>query len=95
MKRVTYKTKTCDLHGMTLEKAKNCVEAFINQCIAEDVKKAFIVTGSDNHTNNPVLCRQIPDFVRNLGYNIEFNGNPGSFIVDLSGIQKLYNKYFI
>ena len=86
--------RSCDLHCMTLDKAKIKVVEFLNACIREKIHTAKIITGKDGHGNEPVLMTEIPRYVLSLGVRIEYpdisdeSGNleKGSFTVNLDDI---------
>ena len=48
----TFKTRSIDLHGYTLDEANKTVENFINKSFSENVNKLIVVTGKGLHSNN-------------------------------------------
>ena len=48
----TYKTKSIDLHGYTLDQANKVIKDFINQSYIEKVNKLIVVTGKGIHSQN-------------------------------------------
>ena len=71
----TYKTRSIDLHGYTLDEANKTVENFINKSFSENVNKLIVVTGKGLHSNNEkdpyvskdlgILKYSVPEFIRN------------------------------
>ena len=74
-KETLVSTRTIDLHGYTLEKANQVIEAFINKSYLENVKKLIIVTGKGLHSQNEknpyvskdlsILKYSVPEFIKN------------------------------
>ena len=73
-KETLVSTRTIDLHGYTLEKANQVIEAFINKSYLEKVKKLIIVTGKGLHSQNEknpyvskdlsILKYSVPNFIK-------------------------------
>ena len=73
-KETLVSTRTIDLHGYTLEKANQVIEAFINKSYLENVKKLIIVTGKGLHSQNEknpyvskdlsILKYSVPEFIK-------------------------------
>ena len=73
--RVTYSTRSIDLHGYTLEQANKTVEKFINKSFFENVSKLIVVTGKGIHSDNEknpyvskdlsILKYSVPEFISN------------------------------
>ena len=71
----TFKTKSIDLHGYTLDEANKTVENFINKSFSENVNKLIVVTGKGLHSNNEkdpyvskdlgILKYSVPEFITN------------------------------
>ena len=71
----TYKTRSIDLHGYTLDEANKTVENFINKSFSENVNKLIVVTGKGLHSNNEkdpyvskdlgILKYSVPEFITN------------------------------
>ncbi|MDC3174193.1 Smr/MutS family protein [Candidatus Pelagibacter sp.] len=71
----TYKTKSIDLHGYTLDQANKVIEEFINQSYKEKVNKLIVVTGKGIHSQNEkdpyvskdlgILKYSVPEFIEN------------------------------
>ncbi len=71
----SYKEKSIDLHGYTLEEANNKMYELINQCYLENVNKINVITGKglrSKNTNDPyqssdlsILKHSVPDFIKN------------------------------
>ena len=47
-----FKTKTIDLHGLTLDEANKVIENFINKAFLEKISKLIVVTGKGLHSEN-------------------------------------------
>tara|TARA_B100001027_G_scaffold68389_1_gene46623 strand:- start:1518 stop:1931 length:414 start_codon:yes stop_codon:yes gene_type:complete len=71
----TYKIKSIDLHGYTLEEANKTVENFIHQAYKEQINKLIVVTGKGIHSQNEkdpyvsknlsILKYSVPEFIEN------------------------------
>ena len=71
----TFKTKSIDLHGYTLDEANKTIEAFINKCFYEKVNKLIVVTGKGLHSQierDPYVSKElgilkysVPEFISN------------------------------
>ena len=73
--RLSFKTKSIDLHGYTLEQANRKIEDFIYSAFAEKVNKLIVVTGKGLHSQNEkdpyvskdlsILKHSVPEFIEN------------------------------
>ena len=71
----SFKTKSIDLHGYTLDEANKKIEQFINKSFFEDVNKLIVVTGKGLHSENEkdpyvskdlgILKYSVPEFIKN------------------------------
>ena len=71
----TYKTRSIDLHGYTLEEANRGIEDFINKAFLEKINKLIVVTGKGLHSKNDrdpyvskdlsILKYSVPEFIKN------------------------------
>ena len=71
----TFKTRSIDLHGYTLDEANKTVENFINKSFSENINKLIVVTGKGLHSNNEkdpyvskdlgILKYSVPEFITN------------------------------
>ncbi len=71
----TFKIRSIDLHGYTLDEANKTVENFINKSFSENVNKLIVVTGKGLHSNNEkdpyvskdlgILKYSVPEFITN------------------------------
>ena len=71
----TFKTKSIDLHGYTLDEANKTIENFINKAYLEGVNKLIVVTGKGIHSENEkdpyvskdlsILKYSVPEFIEN------------------------------
>ena len=72
-KRLSFKTRTIDLHGYTLEQANKTVENFILNSYQENINKLIVVTGKGIHSQNEknpyvskdlsILKYSVPEFI--------------------------------
>ena len=80
----TFKTRSIDLHGYTLDEANKTIENFINKSFSENVNKLIVVTGKGLHSNNEkdpyvskdlgILKYSVPEFItNNLGLMNKIN----------------------
>ena len=77
-KKLTFKTRSIDLHGYTLEEANKSIEDFIIKSYQEKINKLIVVTGKGIHSQNEkdpyvskdlsILKYSVPEFIKN---NIE------------------------
>ena len=71
----TFKTKSIDLHGYTLEEANKIIEEFIHKSFREKINKLIVVTGKGLHSQNEkdpyvskdlsILKYSVPEFIVN------------------------------
>ena len=71
----TFKKKSIDLHGYTLDEANKTIENFINKAYLEGVNKLIVVTGKGIHSENEkdpyvskdlsILKYSVPEFISN------------------------------
>ena len=71
----SFKTKSIDLHGYTLDEANKTIEEFIHQSFKEKVNKIIVVTGKGIHSQNEkdpyvskdlgILKYSVPEFIEN------------------------------
>ena len=74
-KQKSFKIKSIDLHGYTLDEANNTIEKFIHDCFKEKINKLIVVTGKGNHSQNEkdpyvsknlgILKYSVPEFIEN------------------------------
>ena len=74
-KENSFKIKSIDLHGYTLESANKSIEKFIIDSYEQGVGKLIVVTGKGLHSNNKknpyvskelsILKYSIPEFIEN------------------------------
>ncbi|MBD1108871.1 Smr/MutS family protein [Pelagibacterales bacterium SAG-MED50] len=72
-KKISFKTKSIDLHGFTLEQANQAIEDFIKKSYLEGVNKLIVVTGKGLHSQNEkdpyvskdlsILKYSVPEFL--------------------------------
>ena len=51
-KKKTFKIKSIDLHGYTLDEANKSIESFILKSYQENINKLIVVTGKGIHSQN-------------------------------------------
>ena len=71
----TFKTRSIDLHGYTLDEANKVIENFINKAFLENINKLIVVTGKGLHSDNEknpyvskdlgILKYSVPEFISN------------------------------
>ncbi len=71
----SFKTKSIDLHGYTLEQANKTIDEFIHQSFREKINKIIVVTGKGLHSQNEkdpyvstelgILKYSVPEFIKN------------------------------
>ena len=74
-KKITFKTRSIDLHGYTLEEANKLIEDFIIKSYQENINKLIVVTGKGIHSQNEknpyvskdlsILKYSVPEFISN------------------------------
>ena len=74
-KKITFKTKSIDLHGYRLEEANKSIEDFIIRSYQEKINKLIVVTGKGIHSQNEkdpyvskdlsILKYSVPEFISN------------------------------
>ena len=74
-KKKTFKTKSIDLHGYTLDEANKSIESFIIKSYQENINKLIVVTGKGIHSQNEkdpyvskdlsILKYSVPEFIKN------------------------------
>ena len=74
-KKITFKTRSIDLHGYTLEGANKSIESFIIKSYQENINKLIVVTGKGIHSQNEkdpyvskdlsILKYSVPEFISN------------------------------
>ena len=72
-KKITFKTRSIDLHGYTLSEANKSIESFIIQSFQEKINKLIVVTGKGIHSQNEkdpyvskdlsILKYSVPEFI--------------------------------
>ena len=74
-KKITFKTRSIDLHGYTLDEANKSIEDFILRSYQEKIHKLIVVTGKGIHSQNEkdpyiskdlsILKYSVPEFISN------------------------------
>ena len=74
-KKISFKTKSIDLHGYTLEEANRSIENFIIKSYEDGINKLIVVTGKGLHSQNEkdpyvsknlsILKYSVPEFISN------------------------------
>ena len=72
---LSFKTKSIDLHGYSLEQANKTIEKFIYSAFEEKINKLIVVTGKGLHSQNEkdpfvskdlsILKYSVPEFIDN------------------------------
>ena len=73
--KITFKTRSIDLHGYSLEEANKSIENFIVTSYQEKINKLIVVTGKGIHSQNEkdpyvskdlsILKYSVPEFISN------------------------------
>mgnify|MGYP001202131292 FL=1 len=73
--KLSFKTKSIDLHGYSLEQANKTIEKFIYSAFTEKINKLIVVTGKGLHSQNEkdpfvskdlsILKYSVPEFIDN------------------------------
>ena len=71
----TFKTRSIDLHGFTLDEANKSIKRFIIKSYQENINKLIVVTGKGIHSQNEkdpyvskdlgILKYSVPEFISN------------------------------
>jgi DNA-nicking Smr family endonuclease len=74
-KKLTFKTRSIDLHGYSLDEANKSIEDFIIKSYQEKINKLIVVTGKGIHSQNEkdpyvskdlsILKYSVPEFISN------------------------------
>ena len=74
-KKLSFKTRSIDLHGYTLEEANKLIKEFIIKSYQEKINKLIVVTGKGIHSQNEkdpyvskdlsILKYSVPEFISN------------------------------
>ncbi|MDA8726839.1 Smr/MutS family protein [Candidatus Pelagibacter bacterium] len=74
-KKITFKIRSIDLHGYSLEEANKSIENFIVTSYQEKINKLIVVTGKGIHSQNEkdpyvskdlsILKYSVPEFISN------------------------------
>ena len=74
-KKITFKIRSIDLHGYTLDEANKTIESFIIKSYQENINKLKVVTGKGIHSQNEkdpyvskdlsILKYSVPEFISN------------------------------
>ena len=73
-KQKSFKVKSIDLHGYTLDEANNTIEKFIHESFNKKINKLIVVTGKGIHSQNEkdpyvsknlgILKYSVPEFIK-------------------------------
>ena len=73
--KLSFKTRSIDLHGYTLEEANKTIESLIIKSFQENINKLIVVTGKGIHSQNEkdpyvskdlsILKYSVPEFITN------------------------------
>ena len=74
-KKISFKTRSIDLHGYSLKEANKSIENFIIKSFQEKINKLIVVTGKGIHSENEknpyvskdlsILKYSVPEFISN------------------------------
>ncbi|MCG8479544.1 MAG: Smr/MutS family protein, partial [Spirochaetales bacterium] len=68
---------TIDLHGMTLEEARNALDIFVKQALQNDIRKVLIVHGKGNHPTSEGVIKEMVLHYLERNPSIGATGTPG------------------
>ena len=73
--KILVKTRSIDLHGLSLEKANIVIDEFINKAFIEKINKLIVITGKGIHSQNEkdpyvskdlgILKNSVPEYILN------------------------------
>jgi DNA-nicking Smr family endonuclease len=61
-----------DLHGMSVEEAREAVGRFIQTCLHEEVRVALIIHGKGQHDQMPILKNKLNHWLRQINVILAF-----------------------
>ena len=85
-KKITFKTRSIDLHGYSLEEANKSIEDFIFKSYQEKINKLIVVTGKGIHSENekdPYISKDLSILKYSVPEFIEKNKNLMNIIDDI------------
>lgn len=85
---------TLDLHGLSVEKAKNEVESFLQHCLQNRMRVVLIIHGKGHHSHQPILKNKLNQWLRETNMILAFcsagtfHGNRGAIYVLLKNVAE-------
>jgi DNA-nicking Smr family endonuclease len=61
-----------DLHGMTVDEARETLYHFLLQCTKKGIVHALIIHGKGRHSGNPILKNKLNHWLRQLNHVLAF-----------------------
>lgn len=61
-----------DLHGMSVDEAKDSVEIFLQQCVNKGIRVALIIHGKGSHSGTPTLKNKLNHWLRKVNVVLAF-----------------------
>lgn len=63
-----------DLHGMSVEEARDAVESFLQQCIYKGMRVVLIIHGKGYHSSqSPILKNKLNHWLREINFVLAFS----------------------
>ena len=84
--KLTFKTRSIDLHGFTLEEANKSIESFIMKSYQENINKLIVVTGKGIHSQNekdPYVSKELSILKYSVPEFISYNDNLMKIIYEM------------
>lgn len=61
-----------DLHGLSVEEARETVDAFLRQCLTDNLRIVLIIHGKGRHDRMPILKNKLNHWLRNTPLVLAF-----------------------
>jgi DNA-nicking Smr family endonuclease len=61
-----------DLHGMSVEKAREATKSFLQQSLTRQVRVVLIIHGKGHHSQTPILKNKLNQWLRSLPFVLAF-----------------------
>ncbi len=85
---------TLDLHGLSVEEAKNAVDDFLQECLREKIRIVLIIHGKGRHSQMPILKNKLNHWLREINVVLAFcsaaptHGSRGAIYVLLKRVEE-------
>lgn len=95
LRKGQYNIEAClDLHGLTIDEAKDAVDRFLQECLHECIHVALIIHGKGLHSQMPILKNKLNHWLRSTNVVLAFcsatsaHGRGGACYVLLRRVRK-------